>query len=81
MEIDGSKTVVYGLEILSPLLNPVLEVGESTVTWVGRKYDGVCIGFKKDGLRKLEEMAEKTYGVQPRKHLDKRQPPFRTVGE
>lgn len=46
MEIYGSRTVVYGLEARHPLLNNVLKIGESTLTWVGRKYDGIYIGSK-----------------------------------
>ncbi len=72
MNINGSKTVVYGLEVHHPLLNEVLEIGESTVTWVGRKYDGIYIGFKEAQMKKLEQVAEKTYGVTPRKHLSKK---------
>ena len=72
MNINGSKTVIYDLEVHHPLLNEVLEVGESTVTWVGRKYDGIYIGFKEAQMKKLEQVAEKTYGVTPRKHLSKK---------
>jgi len=68
MEIDESKTVVYGLEVRHPLLNEVLGFGSSTVTWVGRKYDGIYIGFKEDQMKKLEQMAEKTFGVTPKKN-------------
>jgi len=50
----------------------VLGVGESTVTWVGRKYDGLYIGFKETEMKKLEKLAEEAYGVTPRKHLSKK---------
>jgi hypothetical protein len=73
MDINGSKTVVYGLEVRHPLLNEVLDVGSSTVTWVGRKYDGIYIGFKEAQMKKLEQMAEKIYGVIPRKTLDQKE--------
>jgi len=71
MEIGGSRTVVYCLEVHHPVLNEVLEIGESTVTWVGRKYDGIYIGFKEAQMKKLEQAAEKSYGVAPKKHLSK----------
>ena len=36
------------------------------------KYDGIYIGFKETEMKKLERVAEKTYGVKPRKHLSKK---------
>lgn len=78
IDIEGTKTVVHGLEAHCPLLNEVLDIGESTVTWVGRKYDEIYIGFKEAQVRRLEELAEKTYGVAPEKHLDERERPFET---
>jgi hypothetical protein len=71
MDINGSKTVVHGVEVRHPLMNEVLDAGSSTFTWVGRKYDGIYIGFKEAQMKKLEEMAEKIYGVVPRKTLFK----------
>lgn len=72
MGIEGSKTVVYALVARHPLLNEVLKAGESTITWVGRKYDGIYIGFKETEMKKLEKLAEEIYGVIPRKHLIKK---------
>jgi hypothetical protein len=71
MDINGSKTVVHGVEVHHALMNEVLDAGSSTFTWVGRKYDGIYIGFKEAQMKKLEEMAEKIYGVVPRKTLFK----------
>jgi len=73
MEISGSKALVYGLEVYSPLLNEVLGFGSSTVTWVGRKHDGIYIGFKETQMKKLEQMAEKTFGVKPRETLEQKE--------
>jgi len=67
IDIDGSRTAVYGLEVHHHLLNKVLGFGESTVTWVGRKSDGIYIGFKEAQMRELEHVAEKTFRVKPRK--------------
>jgi len=72
MDIDDSRIVVYGLEAYSPLLNEVMGVGESTVTWVGRKSDGIYIGFKEAQMRKLEHIAEETFGVKPKKSKAKK---------
>jgi len=69
MDINGSKILVHALEVHHPLLNEVLGIGESTVTWVGRKYDGIYIGFRESEMKKLEQIAEKTYGYKPMKHL------------
>jgi len=69
MDINGSKILVHALEVHHPILNEVLGIGESTVTWVGRKYDGIYIGFKENEMKKLERIAEKTYGFKPMKHL------------
>jgi len=79
IDINETKLVVYGLEVRHPLLNEVLRIGESTVTWVGRKYDGIYVGFKETEMKRLEQVAEKTYGVTPRKHLSKKRQQFKTV--
>jgi hypothetical protein len=69
MDINESKTVVYGVEVRHTFLNEMLGVGSSTVTWVGRKYDGIYIGFRETQMKQLERMAEKIHGVMPRKTL------------
>jgi hypothetical protein len=71
IDLGGSKISVHSLELLHPILNKVLKRGESTVTWVGRKYDGIYVGFKKLQIEKLEHIAKMTYGVTPMKHLEK----------
>jgi len=60
--------------ILEPLLNKVLEEGKSTRVWVGRKYDGIYIGFRKEEIEKLEKVALEKFGIKPLKKLEK--PPF-----
>jgi len=71
IDLDGTRTVVQSLELLHPILNKVLKTGDSTVTWVGRKYDGIYVGFKKLEIEKLENMVKKKYGVSPIEHLEK----------
>jgi len=71
IDLDGTRIVVHSLELLHPILNRVLEMGESTTTWVGRKYDGVYVGFKKPEIDKLECMVRQIYGVIPLEHLEK----------
>lgn len=69
----GAKIVVRSLEVLHPVLSKMLTIDESTVTWVGRKYDGIYVGFRKPQIEKLEHLVQKTYGVSPMEHLEKRE--------
>jgi len=74
VEIDGKKSEVSSVIILNPLLNEVLEEGKSTKVWVGRKYDGIYIGFRKEEIENLEKAALEKFGIKPLKKLEK--PPF-----
>ena len=74
IEIDGKKLEVSSVTVLEPLLNEVLEEGKSTRVWVGRKYDGIYIGFRKEEIEKLEKVALEKFGIKPLKKLEK--PPF-----
>lgn len=78
VEIDGVKRVVSSLRIANPSLNEVVEKDKSTRAWVGRKYDGIYIGFRKEEIQKLEKVALEKFGLKPLEMLEK--PPF-TVGE
>jgi len=73
VDLGGSRIAVHRLEFLHPILSKVLKMGESTVTWVGRKYDGIYIGFKKLEIERLENMVKMTYGVTPMERLEKRE--------
>ena len=53
------------IKIVSPILNMVLLPNQKTRTWVGGKIDGIYIGFRKPGVRKLEEIAEKHFKMSP----------------
>jgi len=74
IELGGSRIVVRSLEVLHPILSKMLTIGESTVTWVGRKYDGIYVGFKKAQIDQLEYLVQETYGVSPMEHLEKPEP-------
>jgi len=74
IERGGSRILVRSLEVLHPILSKMLTIGESTVTWVGRKYDGIYVGFKKAQIDQLENLVQETYGVSPKEHLEKPEP-------
>lgn len=69
IQLCGKEVAVQGLAVLSPLLNEVLKEGETTRTWVGRKFDGIYIGFRRNEIAKLEEAASKKFGARPLEHL------------
>jgi hypothetical protein len=59
--VDGGLEVRFQkgkIMILSLLLNRVLGPGEATRTWVGGKYGGIYIGFRKAQIERLEGLAE-----------------------
>jgi len=55
--LDREKFTISSIAIACPLLNKVFEKGELTRALVGRKYDGIYIGFRKSELEKLEKVA------------------------
>ena len=65
IEIEGNRVFTSSLKIVCPLLNAILKPGETTRSWVGKKYDGIYIGFKKEYVRKLEKVAYENFGVKP----------------
>jgi len=69
IELHGKEIAVQGLAVLSPLLNEVLKEGETTRTWVGRKFDGIYIGFRRNEIAKLEGLAAREFGAEPLEHL------------
>ncbi len=70
IEAAGKILKVWGLEVVNSELNSILAVGETTRTWVGRKYDGLYIGFRKNEVLKLEKMALEKFGLKPLGHLE-----------
>jgi hypothetical protein len=59
--VDGGLEIRFNnirLLVLNPLLNRILEPGFKTRTWVGGKFGGIYIGFRKNEVSKLERLAE-----------------------
>lgn len=67
--LDGEEFAVSSIIVASPLLNKIVEEGASTRAWVGRKYDGIYIGFRKAELERLEKLALEKFGMKPLKKL------------
>lgn len=70
--LADKKIKVKALEIRCSLLNDVLKPGETTRTWVGRKFDGIYVGFRKEQISRMERTVEKNFGLKPLEHLEKR---------
>jgi hypothetical protein len=73
--LDGEEFTVSTIIIVSPSLNKIVEKDGSTRAWVGRKYDGIYIGFRKVEMEKLEKLALEKFGIKTLKKLEK--PPSR----
>jgi len=69
--LDGENVAVSSVVTTCPLLNEIIENETSTRAWVGRKYDGIYIGFKKAELEKLEKLALEKFGIRPLTKLEK----------
>jgi len=54
--LDREEFTVSSIVIACSLFGKVFEKGELTRARVGRKYDGICIGFRKSELEKLEKV-------------------------
>ncbi|RLF17902.1 MAG: hypothetical protein DRJ68_07220 [Thermoprotei archaeon] len=63
LRVEGRQWV---LVVKSKELEGLLGVGEETYAWVGGKFGGIYIGFKKKYVEKLEEKAWTLFGVRPR---------------
>jgi hypothetical protein len=63
--VEGGIKVKFGnqkfLLILHPFLTEVLKNGEKTRTWVGGKFGGIYIGFRKEQIVKLEKIAREKF--------------------
>jgi hypothetical protein len=68
--LGGEEFTISSIFIASSLLNKIVEKGESTRAWVGRKYDGIYIGFRKTEMEKLEKLALEKFGMKPLKKLE-----------
>jgi len=68
--LDGKGIMVSSIVLSNLLLSNVIGKGKSTKAWVGRKYDGIYIGFRKAELQKLEKLALEKFGIEPLKKLE-----------
>lgn len=73
--LDGEEIVVSSIVITCPLLNEIIEKEKSTRAWIGRKYDGIYIGFRRAELDRLEKLALEKFGIKPLRKLEK--PPLK----
>lgn len=70
IEIKLSKKTKFGkkkvssLQVLSPSLD-VVKKDEATFAFVGKKHSGIFIGFKREYVRKLEEIAFRLSRLRP----------------
>jgi len=71
IEIDGEQTPVSSIIIIYKPFNQVLNEDKSTRAWVGRKYDGFYISFKREEMQRLEKVAFERFGVKPLTKLEK----------
>lgn len=73
IEIKVEKEITYkkkkykvkAIEILHPFLNEVLKEKEKTRTWVGGKLGGIYVGFRREEVKKLEEIAWERFRMKP----------------
>jgi len=65
IEFEKRKIEIIGIEILHPYLTKVLKQGEKTRTWVGGKFGGIYIGFRKNEIEKLEKIAREKFEMEP----------------
>ena len=74
INLKGKKEIKYQGNMLKPqavliqclILNKILMPGQGTRTWVGGKFGGIYIGFRKPEIQKMEEVAEKEFGIFPK---------------
>jgi len=68
--LDRKEVMVSSIVLSNPLLSTIIRKGESANAWVGRKYDGIYIGFRKAELEKLEKLTLEKFGMEPLKKLE-----------
>lgn len=66
IEYQGRKLKPNNILIRCPALNEVLGIGRSTNTWVGGKFGGIYVGFRKPEIERMERVAKNRYGMVPR---------------
>jgi hypothetical protein len=73
--LDEKEFSVSSIVVGCSLLNEVIEKEKSTRAWIGRKYDGIYIGFRRAELERLEKLALEKFGIKPLRKLEK--PPLK----
>jgi len=71
IDLNGEEIAVSSIVLDCPLLNEIIEKEKSSKAWVGRKYDGIYIGFRKAELERLEKRALEKFGIKPLRKLEK----------
>ena len=69
IKLDSAKTIeyknkeylVHSIVVLHPYLKKVLPKGSKTRTWVGGKFGGIYIGFRKEQIARLEAIARNNF--------------------
>jgi hypothetical protein len=62
----GRKFRPKCIRVKCQLLNKILGDGQRTRTWVGGKFGGIYIGFRKPQIIRMERLAKEKFGVLPR---------------
>jgi hypothetical protein len=65
IEYRGKKLKPKRILVRCPLLNEILKNGQRTRTWVGGKFGGIYIGFRKPEVARMERLAERKFGISP----------------
>jgi len=71
IRLEGTKEIKYqgrrlkpqSILIRCPPLNEILSPGQSTRTWVGGKFGGIYIGFRKPEIERMERVAKDRFGI------------------
>jgi len=61
---NGENFTVFSIEVINQVFRDLIGSGRYTVTWVGGKYGGIYIGFRKREIEKLEYIAREVYGFE-----------------
>lgn len=62
IEYKNKKLLVSSIMVLHPYLKKILK---STRTWVGGKFGGIYIGFRKEQINRLEAIAREKFAFIP----------------
>lgn len=66
IEFQGTRLKPQSILIKCAALNKVLKPAQTTRTWVGGKFGGIYIGFRKSEIARLERLAKEKFNKVPR---------------